>query len=210
MTPDDAEPLRPLTTEVVDALVANYRRFLAFLERRAGSRAAAEEILQSAFARAVEKGIPADETDGAVNWFYAVLRNALTDHYRRRAAEARAVDAAVKEGIPEVVDPELHDEVCACFYRLLPTLNPEYAAILEKVDLENRPVADVAGELGITPNNAGVRLHRARTALRKQLERSCGVCANHGCLECSCSGTTSLEHHARPRTRSGNSGPDTD
>ncbi len=45
---------------------------------------------------------------------------------------------------------------------------------------------DMAREAGITAKNAGVRLHRARQALKKQLERSCGSCAVHGCLDCSC------------------------
>jgi RNA polymerase sigma-70 factor (ECF subfamily) len=44
---------------------------------------------------------------------------------------------------------------------------------------------------GITPNNASVRLFRAREALRQQLQRSCGTCAEHGCLDCSCGGPSS-------------------
>jgi RNA polymerase sigma-70 factor (ECF subfamily) len=68
----------------------------------------------------------------------------------------------------------------------LPTLKPEYAELLRRVDLEERSVPEAAAEVGITPNNAGVRLHRARQALKHQLERSCGSCATHGCLDCSC------------------------
>lgn len=172
--------------EIEKTLVDNHRRFLAFLERKTGDRAGAEDILQSAYARAVEKGIPADDSEGAVNWFFAVLKNAITDHYRHRAVEARAIEKMTAEAPSEIADPELRDEVCACFRRLLPTLNADYSSILEKVDLGDRPVAEVAAELGITANNASVRLHRARAALRKQLERSCGACATHGCLECSC------------------------
>ena len=180
------DALRPLSREVEQALVENHRRFLAFLERRTGDRAGAEDILQSAYSRAVEKGVPADDSTGAVNWFFAVLKNAVTDHYRHRAVEARTIEQLMAESPTEIADPELRDEVCACFRRLLPTMHAEYAEILEKVDLGDRPVSDVAAELGITANNASVRLHRARGALRKQLERSCGACATHGCLECSC------------------------
>lgn len=202
MTDEDRDALRPLSPDVVDALVDNRRRFLSFLERRVESRAAAEEILQSAYARALEKGVSAADGGGVVSWFFAVLRNAVVDHYRRRAAETRAVESVATEGIPEISDPELRDEVCACFRRLLPTMHADYAAILERVDLGDRPVSDVAHELGITSNNASVRLHRARAALRTQLERSCGACATHGCLECSCAGATSLGHRVRPRARS--------
>ena len=69
---------------------------------------------------------------------------------------------------------------------LIPTLKPEYAEILRRVDLEGAAVPSVAAELGISANNVTVRLHRARQALKKQLERCCGTCATHGCLDCTC------------------------
>jgi len=171
--------------EVVRALVDNHRQFLGFLERRVGSRATAEEILQAAFVKTLEKGGALRDGEGAVAWFYRLLRNALVDHYRRQAAEGRALEREARE-LTEAVDPELKQAVCACVGELLPTLKPEYADILRQVDLEERGVVDVAREVGITANNAGVRLHRARVALKKQLERSCGTCASHGCLDCTC------------------------
>jgi RNA polymerase sigma-70 factor (ECF subfamily) len=170
---------------VVEALVHNHRRFLSFLERRVGSRALAEELLQAAYVRTLEKGGELQEGEGAVAWFYRLLRNSLIDHYRRNAAESRALEHEAREG-SEAVEPELTQAICACIHDLLPALKPEYAEMVRQVDLEGRSVPEVAREAGITPNNAGVRLHRARQALKRQLERSCGTCASHGCLDCSC------------------------
>ncbi|MBL0697334.1 RNA polymerase sigma factor [Comamonas sp. JC664] len=175
-----------LSDEVVRALVDNHRQFLGFLERRVGSRAIAEELLQTAFVKTLEKGGALQDGEGAVTWFYRLLRNALVDHYRRSAAEGRALEREAREVEATTVDVELKQAVCACVGGLLPTLKPEYADILRQVDLEERGVPEVAREAGITANNAGVRLHRARQALKKQLERSCGTCASHGCLDCSC------------------------
>lgn len=180
------EAVRPSGDEVTRALVANHRQFLAFLERRVGSRATAEELLQAAFVKSLEKGGALDDGEGAVAWFYRLLRNALVDHYRRQAAEGRALEREAREATEAGEDPELKKAVCACVGELLPTLKPEYADMVRQVDLEERSVPDVAREAGITANNAGVRLHRARQALKKQLERSCGTCASHGCLDCSC------------------------
>ncbi|MCP3135760.1 RNA polymerase sigma factor [Pyxidicoccus xibeiensis] len=171
---------------VVQALVGNHRQFLGFLERRVGSRAVAEELLQAAFVKTLEKGGALHDGEGAVTWFYRLLRNALVDHYRKQAAEGRALEREAREATEASEDPELKTAVCACVGELLPTLKPEYAELVRKVDLEERGVPDVAREAGITANNAGVRLHRARQALKKQLERSCGTCASHGCLDCSC------------------------
>lgn len=171
---------------VTRALVENHRQFLAFVERRVGNRATAEEILQSAFVKSLEKGETLPEPEGAVTWFYRLLRNALVDHRRHQQVEGRALAREAREAEEPSEDPELKQTVCACVGALLPTLKPEYAELVRKVDLEERAVPDVAREAGITPNNAGVRLHRARQALKKQLERSCGSCAAHGCLNCSC------------------------
>jgi RNA polymerase sigma-70 factor (ECF subfamily) len=47
-------------------------------------------------------------------------------------------------------------------------------------------VRDYAVEAGMTANAAGVRLFRAREALKRRLVESCGTCADHGCLDCRC------------------------
>src|SRR4051812_31554461 len=87
--PDAALP--PDREDVVAALLAQRGRFLAFVERRVGSRAVAEDLLQTAFARTLEKGGALKDGEGAVAWFYRLLRNALVDHHRRQAAEGRAL-----------------------------------------------------------------------------------------------------------------------
>lgn len=167
-------------------LLESHRKFLAFLERRVGSREIAEEILQTAFAKAVQQESSLKE-ETVVAWFYRLLRNALVDHYRRQDAEQRAL-AVRREELQAltIVEPDVERTVCECFRELLPTLKPEYSDILERVDLGNSPVNEVAESLGITPNNAGVRLHRARLALKGRLEQTCRTCAQHGCYDCTC------------------------
>jgi RNA polymerase sigma-70 factor (ECF subfamily) len=194
MTPDQVLEDGDRLEEV---LVRQHREFLAFLERRLGSSGEAEEILQGAYARALEKGVPDDDADGVVAWFFRVLRNALTDRSRRADAERRFTERIVREPEP-ADDRELRDAVCACLHDLLPALKPEYARMVRAVDLEERPVSEVAAGAGITVNNATVRLHRARQALKKQLVRACGACATHGCLDCHC--RTSAGPRGRPAT----------
>lgn len=173
------------TAEVVALLVENHRAFLAFVERRVGSRDVAEEILQSALVKNVDKLDTIRET--AIGWFYTVLRNAIIDHRRREAATARrmerlAADAEVNEGR----DDELHGVVCKCVGELASTLKPEYADALRQIEVEGVSVKDYAARVGISSNNAAVRVFRAREALRKQVVRACGTCAAHGCLDCTC------------------------
>lgn len=171
----------------VTALAENHRRFLAFLERRVGDRDTAEDILQAAFVRGFERAGDLRDQDRAVAWFYRILRRAVVDHWRSRAAERRGEEAFVRE-LRDAVEPapELAGELCRCFEPLLGTLKPEYEEILRRVDLEEVRPVDFAAEAGITANNAMVRLHRARRALHEQMSLSCRTCAEHGCLDCSC------------------------
>jgi RNA polymerase sigma-70 factor (ECF subfamily) len=186
--PDSNELASP---EVVQVLVDNHRRFLAFLKRRVGSREVAEDILQDAFVRGIARAGQLRDEESVVAWFYRSLRNALVDHWRRREAEGRVFDAGAEPADAQepAVDAELMNSVCACVTSLLDTLKPEYAEALRRVDLADVSVKAFADESGTTANNASVRLFRARQALRRQVERTCGTCAEHGCLDCSCGET---------------------
>lgn len=185
MAPDAESDLAPGNVRL---LVANHERFLAFVRPRVGSKEDAEEILQAAFVKSIEKSGSIRDGETAIAWFYRLLRNAVIDHYRHRVAEQRGHERYVEEnpeGVTEL-DVAIEGTVCACVKDLIPTLKTEYAEVLRRVELEGRSVAEAAAALGVTPNNAAVRLHRAREALRKRLVQTCGTCTEHGCLECTC------------------------
>ncbi len=175
-----------LAPEVVARLVAEHRRFLAFLIPRTGSEAEAEDMLQEAYVRSLQRGEQLRDDEKLVAWFYRLLRNALVDRARSRAAEARALEAHAWEWPEAEAPPELEAHLCQCVNALLPTLSPDYAGILARVDLGGATPAQVAVELGLTPNATSVRLHRARKALHARLVETCGTCTEHGCLDCRC------------------------
>jgi RNA polymerase sigma-70 factor (ECF subfamily) len=80
--------------------------------------------------------------------------------------------------------------ICRCIGELAGTLKPEYAAALKRVEVDGLAIKEYADEAGISSNNGAVRVFRAREALRKQVARSCGTCADHGCLDCTCASKT--------------------
>jgi RNA polymerase sigma factor (sigma-70 family) len=168
-------------------LVENHREFLAFLERRVGDRALAEDLLQDAFVRSIDKLQDLRDGESARAWFYRMLRNAVVDRHRRGAAAERRLEAFAAGLDEAAAEPELERAVCACVARLATTLKPEYAEALRRVEVEGVAVKDFAREAGLSESNAGVRVFRAREALRKQVTRSCGTCAEHGCFDCHCS-----------------------
>jgi RNA polymerase sigma factor (sigma-70 family) len=187
---DDDEALCPRNAEVVRSLVENHREFLGFLERRLGGhRDVAEDVLQEAFVRGIGRVEALRDDESAVAWFYRSLRNAVIDHQRRRGAAERAL-AAFAEELEPYQEPteEVRGAVCQCVARLAETLKPEYAEALRRIEVEGVPVKTFAKEQGISSGNAAVRVFRAREALRKQVVTSCGTCAEHGCLNCTCAG----------------------
>ena len=176
----------------MERLLARRSEFLGFLEKRVGSRAAAEDILQAAFVKGLERGGAIRDDESAVAWFYRLLRNAVIDHYRKESSHGRAMESFANEmRDAEVPSPDMRDAVCQCVNRVLDDLKPEYRDALKFVDVDEHSLAELATERGISQNNATVRVHRAREALRKQVNLTCGVCATHGCVDCRC-GTKSV------------------
>ena len=171
----------------VAMLLENHRAFLRYLERRVGDRSLAEDILQDAFAKVVARPEQAPADEMIVPWFYRTLRNAAVDQFRRRGAADRAYEAFARElDTHETPTPEVEGEICACVSRLASTLKPEYAEALQAIEVGGTPVKAYAEQHGLSSSNAAVRVFRAREALKKRVAESCGTCAEHGCVNCTC------------------------
>jgi RNA polymerase sigma-70 factor (ECF subfamily) len=181
-------PDSALSSQSLDALLKNRERFTAFVRKHVHDPNDAEDIVQSAFARTVEKGESIRGDESIVAWFYRVLRNAIIDYYRRSDVRARGNEQYGKEleRLQPVLDPSDRQELCQCLWPVMEDLKPEYREALKQVDLEEHSLAELAHSAAISENNATVRLHRARRALKKKVESTCGACATHGCLNCTC------------------------
>ena len=176
-----------MNESALQELLARRGEFLGFIEKRVGSRAVAEDILQSAFVRGIEHGNAIREEESVVAWFYRMLRNAVIDHYRRAGSSERAMEGFAREmKDAEVPSPDLRNEICRCVSKVLVGLKPEYREALEVVDVAEESPSELATKARISANNATVRLHRARQALQKQVKLTCGTCAEHGCVDCRC------------------------
>jgi RNA polymerase sigma-70 factor (ECF subfamily) len=168
-------------------LLENHRAFLAYLTRRVGDRVLAEDLLQDAFARVVARPGQAPEGEAVIPWFYRTLRNAAIDRFRRQGSANRALEAFARElETAAAVPAETRNEVCQCVTRLAGSLKPEYAEALQAIEVEGLPVKQFAERKGLAAGTAAVRVFRAREALKKRVAQSCGVCAEHGCVDCTC------------------------
>ena len=166
----------------IQELLQRREALLAFVRSKVGDDDLAEDILQDSLLKALQSD-PQDEQK-LVPWFYRILRNAITDTYRRGAAAARRLEQVASD--PSFDEQEDLSVVCECFRSLLPSLKPEYAELIEAMDLSEEPPDRVAQRLDLTRGNLKVRHHRARRQLRDRLEETCRTCATHGCVDCTC------------------------
>ena len=184
-----------LSAEALARLVEGRQQFLSFLQKRIQSKAAAQDILQAAFVRSLEKGGAVRDEESVVAWFYRLLRNAIIDYYRQQGSAER-VSGQLVAHLEDHQEPDdvFKGEICQCVVGLLENVKPEYREALQAVDLDEGSLSNLASKAGITANNAAVRVHRAREALRKQVTTACGVCATHGCLDCHCKSKPTAAH----------------
>jgi RNA polymerase sigma factor (sigma-70 family) len=169
---------------VAEQLGANLDAFVGFARKRLDDPELAADVVQDSLLKALQSADQLKDTDRLLPWFYRILRRSIVDAYRQRGA-----DQSAREKLQVELEHETEEQerlACQCFERVLPTLKPDYAEMLRRVDLEGISVSALARSSGLSANNATVRLHRARAQLRERLEQTCRLCATHGCLDCTC------------------------
>jgi RNA polymerase sigma factor (sigma-70 family) len=169
-----------ISTAIRYAASVQRPQLLALIRRRGGATAEAEDILQIAIERALTRSAQLRDPDRAEAWVARILRNVLIDELRKR----REVNVSVDDLELATNAPEGFD--CDCVLAQITELKPEYAELLRRVIIDGATITHVAVELGMTANNAMVRLHRARKALRAQLESHCGTTSASMCADCGC------------------------
>jgi len=139
----------------------------AYVATLVRDRAAAEDVVAAAFERAYRRRRSYDARRGTRRqWLFGIARHAALDELRRRR---RIATLAAEPGAPEPVADDAGDDPVrrATVRAALAGLEPrdrELVALKFFAGLDN---AEIAGVLGISPSNAGTRLHRAVQRLRE-------------------------------------------
>lgn len=187
---------------VEGALIQNRKQFLSFLHRRAGSVECVEDIFQQFCLRALTNSATLRNPERVVAWLYRILNSTSADFFRsenqRLRGESEYTHFPTDQGGTKENDPE---KICACFIKVLPTLQSGYFHMLERIDLRGESREEIARELGVTSNLVRVRLHRARRALKDALLDSCQACCHEqGFMDCECVGGEEVHGISRQHT----------
>lgn len=169
------------------AIARGQARVVRALATRLGSRAEAEDVIQSALLRALDRAGDLRDRSKVVPWFRRILQATLVAHERRRAVDSRPrsrIVGTLSLGGPG--DIELYRETCQCLEAALEAVEPDDARLLRQIELEGKPLREVARALGVRTNTAAVRLHRARRELIRVWRDICRFCRLHWRFDCDC------------------------
>ena len=131
-------------------------------------RAAAEDVTAQAFERAYRKLGTYKARRGSIEaWLFGIARNAALDELRRRGRRAGLESEPEDTSAPTAEDHAelaLRREVVRAAMRTLDGHERDLLSLKFSGGLSN---AEIARVLGMSESNAGTRLHRALTKLRK-------------------------------------------
>ena len=156
--------------------------------------AEAADLTQDVFVR-VARALPEFRGESKIaTWILCIARGIGLDHLRsRRHGEAKRTvsftpaDSETDTAAASVPEPHedaeaprrlVRAEMSACVREYVARLAPEHRAVIELKDLEGLSNPEIAARLGVSVDNAKIRLHRARQALRRELERGCDFYRN--------------------------------
>jgi RNA polymerase sigma-70 factor, ECF subfamily len=149
---------------------------LRFVTRRVDDPHLAADLTAEVFLAAIECASTYRAERGAPGaWLFGIARNAVSAEWRRAARERRA--HARVEGRRLLDDDDvarLQERIDAQarardLYAAVADLPEGERAVIELIALDGLSTPEAAAVLGIRNVTARVRLHRARTALRRQL-----------------------------------------
>jgi RNA polymerase sigma-70 factor (ECF subfamily) len=165
-----------------------------FAVARVPGRAIAQDLVQETFLAALKASGSFTGRSTERAWLFGILRNKLADHYRRQSREVPVAD--VEAPLPEeqeafnssgpgadgwakgrspklwenpeasLVSKEFQEVLKRCASRL-PHKTAE--AFLRR-EMDGVTSEEICKDLGVSPNNLWVMLHRARMSLRRCLE----------------------------------------
>jgi RNA polymerase sigma-70 factor (ECF subfamily) len=151
--------------------------------------AAAEDIIQESFLRAIHKAPQLEEKDKLEAWLRKLTRNVTLNHLRkhkRNRDELEESDAfVVRETAAAIAEPpaRLEKEVelklmREAIVRYINELMPSYRQIIAMKWIYNMSYKEMAAELELSEGAVRQRLYRAREAVRKKLAEEWGGFGN--------------------------------
>ena len=169
----------PDFTKVHDEYRQRIRRYIA---RLAGEHEA-DDLTQEVFLK-VSRTLSGFKGDSSLStWIYKIATNTVLDRmkspaHRQAILESLDIDsdgvAPVVDDRPLSVDQQLvREQMNECIRGVVEKLSPDYRTVIALSEMEDLKNSEIAEILGVSLDTVKIRLHRARAALKKELEGKC-------------------------------------
>ena len=151
-------------------LIAKYEGPLRyFISRLLGGLEMTEDIFQDTWLSVLRRISTLKNADAFAAWLYRIARNKVYHQLRRKKRLTELNESLV---VPEVVEePTFSAEDAAGIHKSLTTLMPQYKEVLMLRFLEQMSYQQMAQVLGCDIGTVRSRLHYAKAALKRELEK---------------------------------------
>ena len=163
-------------TERNALLATEIARHMGYLQRYARSRARdehlADEAVQETLLAALESLPSFDGRATLRTWLTGILLHKIHDAFRRGARDGDLTDADVPEPVEWLTpDHALHvKRMCGAFTQAVEELPERQAEAFVMGEISGVETEKMCRKLGVTRGNLWVLLHRARSAVRANLD----------------------------------------
>ena len=182
----------------------NWRDFQTSLHTYVGRRVEADAVedvvgdILLLLARYQDRLAVADEPAA---WVFRVAANAIADHHRRRATEARALAqyaAEIEQHGGASGDASNAAEIAACLTPFIRNLPQPYAEALLLTDIAGLNQTEAAARLGLSTSGMKSRVQRGRSKLKQAILRCCAVALDcrGGVIDCEPRSNTKLQNES--------------
>ena len=186
----------------LDSLLRATRPLLVrFLTRMVG-QADAEDVTQIVLSKAAGAFTSFRGDASPRTWLFKIATNAALDWRRTRHLGSEDIDlVAEAEDLADVNEDAsqerrlIREQMGECVSEILHRLPESYRTVLALSDCEEVSDKSIASILGVTVGAAKIRLHRARTRLKEELELDCSFYRDDRNVLC-CDRKESAEHAA--------------
>ena len=160
-----------------------YPKIVRYLTRLIGE-SEAEDAAQEVFVK-ISRSLDTFRGESSLStWVYRIATNSAMDHLRKPSLK-RSVQSTEEKDVPGDEDAGPIDErplldtllmrkdMNDCIRGIVESLPADYRTVLVLSEFEGLTNSEIAKVAGISLDTAKIRLHRARTKLRKALEAKC-------------------------------------
>ncbi len=160
-----------------------YPKIVRYLTRLVGE-SEAEDAAQETFVK-IDRSLESFRGESSLStWIYRIATNAAMDHLRRPSSKrpfqpteekdlSSDDEAGPLDSRPLLDTLLIRKDMNDCIRGVVDSLPADYSTVLVLSEFEGLTNSEIAEVIGISLDTAKIRLHRARTKLRKALEAKC-------------------------------------